>query len=53
MSRFDIRIQARRSGKTTLLQPLIEDEVEKGESKVIAMAVTHNCLKNLTRDISK
>ena len=53
MDRFDIRVQARRSGKTTKLQQLIEDEVAKGESKVIAMAVTHNCLKNLTRDISK
>lgn len=53
MDRFDIRIQSRRSGKTTKLQQLIEDEVVKGESKVIAMAVTHNCLKNLTRGISK
>ena len=53
MDRFDIRVQARRSGKTTKLQQLIEDEVAKGESKVIAMAMTHNCLKNLTGGISK
>ena len=53
MYRFDIRIQARRSGKTTKLQQLIEDEVAKGVSKVIAMAVTHNCLNNLTRGITK
>ena len=53
MDRFDIRVYPRRSGKTTKLQQLIEEEVTKGEDKVIAMAVTHNCLKNLTRDISK
>lgn len=53
MNRFNIIIQARRLGKTTKLQQLIEDEVAKGESKVIAMAMTHNCLKNLTRGISK
>ena len=53
MDRFDIRIMGRRSGKTTKLQQLIEEEVTKGESKVIAMAVTHNCLNNLTRDINK
>lgn len=53
LDRFDVRIMGRRSGKTTKLQQLIKEEVTKGESKVIAMAVTHNCLKNLTRDISK
>ena len=53
MGRFDIRVQARRSGKTSKLQQLITDEVAKGDSKVIAMAVTHTCLKNLTRGINK
>ena len=53
MGRFDIRVQARRSGKTSKLQQLITDEVAKGDSKVIAMAVTHTCLKNLTGGISK
>ena len=53
LDRFDVRIMGRRAGKTTKLQQLIEEEVIKGECKVIAMAVTHNCLKNLTRDISK
>ena len=53
IDRFDVRIMGRRSGKTTKLQQLIEEEVTKGESKVIAMAVTHNCLNNLTRDINK
>lgn len=53
MDRFEVRIEARRTGKTTKLQQLIGDEVAKGESKVIAMAVTHNCLKNLTGGISK
>lgn len=53
IDRFDVRIMGRRSGKTTKLQQLIKEEVTKGEIKVIAMAVTHNCLKNLTRDISK
>ena len=48
IDRFDVRIMGRRSGKTTKLQQLIEEEVAKGESKVIAMAVTHNCLKNFT-----
>ena len=43
----------RRSGKTTKLMQLIEEEVVKGEYKVIAMAATHNCLKNLTWGISK
>lgn len=43
----------RRSGKTTKLRQLIEEEVVKGEYKVIAMAATHNCLKNLTGGISK
>ena len=53
MDRFDVRVYPRRSGKTTKLQHLIEDEVAKGESKVIAMAMTHNCLKNLIGGISK
>lgn len=43
----------RRSGKTTKLRQLIEEEVAKGEYKVITMATTHNCLKNLTMGISK
>ena len=43
----------RRSGKTTKLRQLIEEEVAKGEYKVIAMASTHTCLKNLTEGISK
>ena len=43
----------RRLGKTTKLRQLIEEEVVKGEYKVIAMAATHNCLKNLTEGISK
>ena len=53
LDRFDVRIMGRRSGKTTKLQQLIGEEVAKGESKVIAMAMTHDCLKMLTRDISK
>ena len=53
MDRFDIRIQARRSGKTPKLQQLFEEEVAKGEFKVIAMAVNHNCLKNFVREINK
>ena len=53
MQNINIEIMERRSGKTTKLQQLIEEEVTKGESKVIAMAVTHTCLKNLTRDISR
>ena len=53
MDRFDIRVYPRGSGKTTKLQQLITDEVAKGGSKVIAMAVTHTCLKNLTGGISK
>lgn len=53
LNRFDIRIMGRRTGKTTKLQQLIEEEVAKGGSKVIAMAVTHNCLKNLTWGISR
>ena len=43
----------RRSGKTTKLRQLIEEEVAKGDSKVIAMASTHTCLKHLTEGISK
>ena len=43
----------RRSGKTTKLRQLIEEEVAKGDSKVIAMASTHTCLNNLTEGISK
>lgn len=43
----------RRLGKTTKLRQLIEEEVAKGECKVIAMATTHNCLKDLTEGISK
>ena len=53
MQNINIEIMERRSGKTTKLQQLIEEEVAKGESKVIVMAVTHTCLKNLTRDISR
>ena len=53
MDRFDVRVYPRRSGKTTKLLQLIEEEITKGKSKVIAMAVTHTCLNNLTRDISK
>ena len=53
MQNINIEIMERRTGKTTKLQQLIEDEVAKGESKVIAMAVTHTCLKNLTRGINK
>ena len=53
LDRFEVRIMGRRSGKTTKLQQLIEEEITKGKSKVIAMAVTHTCLNNLTRDISK
>lgn len=53
MDRFDVRIMGRRSGKTSKLRQLIEEEVAKGEYKVIAMATTYNCLKNLTIDIGE
>ena len=53
MDRFDVRVYPRRSGKTTKLLQLIEEEITKGKSKVIAMAVTYTCLNTLTRDISK
>ena len=53
MQNINIEIRGRRTGKTYKLQQLIEEGVVKGGSKVIAMAVTHNCLNNLTRDISK
>lgn len=53
MKNINIEIRGRRSGKTTKIRQLIEEEVAKGEYKVIAMASTHTCLKNLTEGISK
>ena len=53
MKNINIEIMGRRSGKTTKIRQLIEEEVAKGDSKVIAMASTHTCLKNLTEGISK
>ncbi len=47
MQNINIEIRGRRSGKTTKLQQLIEEELIKGEAQVVVIAPNSQMLNNL------